>query len=218
MMATRGILAVLFGVVVALWRIPVFDAVIVSFGTYAIVDGILALASALRAARPRTAGWPIAFEGVVSVVLGVLAFTWPFFPQRVIVVGEATHGSSEFYRMRARITRELPSVLSGRGFTLQQPLGGKVFPRIPAPVAVHFAIARELPLEALEARVERQPWRLRRVLDADRGTVRNPHRERAPYGPSSLRTVVVEERHLGSERLHLDRLERGAEPVRDPGA
>jgi uncharacterized membrane protein HdeD (DUF308 family) len=86
MIATRGILAVLFGVVVALWRIPVFDAVIVSFGTYAIVDGILALASALRAARPRTAGWPIALEGVVSVVLGVLAFTWPFFPQRVIVV------------------------------------------------------------------------------------------------------------------------------------
>ena len=69
-----------------LWRIPVFDAVIVSFGTYAIADGILAIASALRAARPRTAGWPIALEGIVSVVLGVLAFAWPFFPQRVIAV------------------------------------------------------------------------------------------------------------------------------------
>jgi uncharacterized membrane protein HdeD (DUF308 family) len=86
MMAGRGILAVLFGTAILLWRIPVLDAVIVSFGTYAIVDGILAIASALRAARPRTAAWPIALEGIISVVLGALAFTWPLLPQRVIVV------------------------------------------------------------------------------------------------------------------------------------
>ncbi len=86
MMAGRGILAVLFGSVIALWRVPVFDAVIVSFGTYAIADGILAIASALRAARPRMAGWPIALEGIVSVVLGVLVFVWPFFPRRAIGV------------------------------------------------------------------------------------------------------------------------------------
>jgi uncharacterized membrane protein HdeD (DUF308 family) len=86
MMACRGILAVLFGCVIAVWRVPVFDAVIVSFGTYAIADGILAIASAFRAASPRTAGWPIALEGIVSVLLGGLAFTWPFFPQPVIAV------------------------------------------------------------------------------------------------------------------------------------
>jgi uncharacterized membrane protein HdeD (DUF308 family) len=86
MMAGRGILAVLFGTVILLWRIPVFDAVIVSFGTYAIADGILAIASAIRAARPRTAGWPIALAGIVSVALGALAFTVPFFPNRLIAV------------------------------------------------------------------------------------------------------------------------------------
>lgn len=84
MMAGRGVLAVLFGAAIALWRIPVLDAVLVSFGTYAIADGILAIASVLRAARPRTAGRPIALEGIVSVVLGVLAFTWPIVPRRVI--------------------------------------------------------------------------------------------------------------------------------------
>ena len=86
MIAGRGLLAVLFGSVIALWRIPVFDAVIVSFGTYAILDGLLAIVSAVRAARPRMAGWPIALEGTVSVVLGVLAFVWPFFPRRAITV------------------------------------------------------------------------------------------------------------------------------------
>ena len=86
MMAGRGILAVLFGAVIALWRVPVFDAVIVSFGTYAIADGILAIASAARAAWPRTAGWAIALEGGVSVVLGVVAFVWPFLPRGTIGV------------------------------------------------------------------------------------------------------------------------------------
>ena len=75
MMAGRGVLAVLFGAAIALWRIPVFHAVVVSFGTYAIADGILAIASALRAARPRT-GWPIALEGIISVCFGVMAFDW----------------------------------------------------------------------------------------------------------------------------------------------
>ena len=84
MMAARGILAVAFGSAIALWRMPVFDAVILSFGAYAIADGILAIASAFRAARPRTAGWPIALEGIISVVLGVLAFAWPFLPRGAI--------------------------------------------------------------------------------------------------------------------------------------
>ncbi len=86
MMAARGVLAVLFGAAIALWRIPVFDALVVSFGTYAIADGILTIASALRAARTRMTGWSIALEGIVSVVLGGLALTWPRVPQRVFVV------------------------------------------------------------------------------------------------------------------------------------
>src|SRR5439155_10494267 len=35
--------------------------------------------------------------------------------RRVVLIGEASHGTSEFYRMRARITREL---VEGRGFTV----------------------------------------------------------------------------------------------------
>jgi uncharacterized membrane protein HdeD (DUF308 family) len=86
MMAGRGVLAVLFGAAIRLWRVPVFDAVIASFGAYAIADGMLAIASALRAARPRMTGWPIALEGIVSVSLGGLAIAWPFVPRRVLMV------------------------------------------------------------------------------------------------------------------------------------
>ncbi len=86
MMAGRGVLAMLFGAAIALWRVPVFDAVVVSFGAYAILDGLLAISSALRAARSWTAGWPIALEGVISAVLGTAALNFPLFPDRVIDV------------------------------------------------------------------------------------------------------------------------------------
>jgi uncharacterized membrane protein HdeD (DUF308 family) len=86
MMAARGVLAMMFGAAIALWRLPVFDAVIVSFGAYAIADGILAIASAVRAAHPRTTGGPIVLGGIISVVLGVVAFVWPFLPRGVIGV------------------------------------------------------------------------------------------------------------------------------------
>jgi uncharacterized membrane protein HdeD (DUF308 family) len=86
MMAGRGVLAILFGAAIALWRIPVFDAVVVSFGTYAIADGILAIAAALSAARARMGGGAIVLEGVISIVLGVLVLVWPVFPRGTIGV------------------------------------------------------------------------------------------------------------------------------------
>ena len=86
MVATRGILAALFGCVMAVWRVPVLDSVILPFATYAIADGVLAIASALRAAQPRMAGWPVALEGVVSIALGYLALAWPFLPRQVFLV------------------------------------------------------------------------------------------------------------------------------------
>jgi uncharacterized membrane protein HdeD (DUF308 family) len=50
MMAGRGVLAMLLGICMMLWRVPTFEAVIVPFAVYALADGILAIASAFRAA------------------------------------------------------------------------------------------------------------------------------------------------------------------------
>jgi uncharacterized membrane protein HdeD (DUF308 family) len=109
MMAGRGILAVLFGAAITLWRTPVFDAVIISFGTYAIADGLLAIAAALRVARAQLTGWPVALEGVISIVLGVLAFVWPPFPRgaiRVLVAWGLLTGMCEVVAA-ARLPRQL---------------------------------------------------------------------------------------------------------------
>jgi uncharacterized membrane protein HdeD (DUF308 family) len=85
LMAARGVLAIGLGVTMLVWRTPVLDAIVLPFATYAVIDGALAIAAVLRAARPRIAGWPMALEGAVSVALGVLAVVWPFLSTRVIV-------------------------------------------------------------------------------------------------------------------------------------
>jgi uncharacterized membrane protein HdeD (DUF308 family) len=76
----RGGLAVLFGLAVLLWRDLTLGLLVIVFGTYAIVDGIVALASALRASSTPSEAWPMISEGLVSLIFGVLAFVWPFVP------------------------------------------------------------------------------------------------------------------------------------------
>jgi uncharacterized membrane protein HdeD (DUF308 family) len=86
MIAARGVLAVVFGGVLALGRVPTVSAVIVLFGVYATVDGVLAIVSGLRTARPRTAGWPIVVEGLASVGFGALAVAWLVVPGPLLVL------------------------------------------------------------------------------------------------------------------------------------
>lgn len=84
MVAARGALAVLFGAAILFWSAPIFTVVAGAFGAYAIADGLLAIASAVRSHSVRTAGWSIVLEGIVSVALGALALNGPLLPERVI--------------------------------------------------------------------------------------------------------------------------------------
>jgi uncharacterized membrane protein HdeD (DUF308 family) len=77
LLAARGVLAILLGLSLMLWRVPRFQAVIVPFAIYAFIDGVLAITSALRVAGSRIEGWPIVLEGIVSVVAGVLVLVAP---------------------------------------------------------------------------------------------------------------------------------------------
>ena len=71
----RGIAAVLFGLAVSFWpRETPFD-LLVFFGSYALVDGILALVAGMRGSGGGR--WLLLVEGVLGVVAGLIAFLWP---------------------------------------------------------------------------------------------------------------------------------------------
>ena len=85
MVASRGGLAILFGLAILLWRTVTLNELVTLFGAYAFLDGVYTLLSVLR----RSSGhplewWPVAAEGVAGVVLGALAIVWPWVSYRFI--------------------------------------------------------------------------------------------------------------------------------------
>jgi uncharacterized membrane protein HdeD (DUF308 family) len=77
-LALRGALAVLFGVIAVIWPDITLRVLVLLFGFYALVDGLLALAATIVGGRLVSArrGWLIV-EGVAGIAAGVFTFLWP---------------------------------------------------------------------------------------------------------------------------------------------
>jgi uncharacterized membrane protein HdeD (DUF308 family) len=73
-----GIAAVLFGVVALVWPGITLLALVVLFGAYAIVGGVLTLISGIDLATEHARHWvPMVFSGLFGVAIGVLTFFRP---------------------------------------------------------------------------------------------------------------------------------------------
>jgi uncharacterized membrane protein HdeD (DUF308 family) len=76
LLAVRGLLAVGFGVVTLVWPEITLWAVVVTWGVFALLDGLGSLAAAFTGNVVRGRGWLIV-HGVLGVAAGVVAFVWP---------------------------------------------------------------------------------------------------------------------------------------------
>jgi uncharacterized membrane protein HdeD (DUF308 family) len=72
----RGVAAVLFGLLALIWPDITVFVLVVLFGAYALVDGVLALVAAATGENRGRRGWLI-FAGVVGVLAGIVTFLWP---------------------------------------------------------------------------------------------------------------------------------------------
>jgi uncharacterized membrane protein HdeD (DUF308 family) len=88
MMAVRGLLAMLFGIAILAWPHVSLWTVVVLFGGYAILDGLWAIGSVVRASPwgPTREVWPVIAEGGASIGLGILALVWPFLSHETILI------------------------------------------------------------------------------------------------------------------------------------
>ena len=73
--ALRGLAAIIFGILAFIWPGMTLAVLILFFGAYAIIDGVLALYSAIRS-RGEHVGGPL-LEGVLGIGAGLVAFFWP---------------------------------------------------------------------------------------------------------------------------------------------
>jgi uncharacterized membrane protein HdeD (DUF308 family) len=75
--ALRGIFAIIFGIIALFMPGAALLALVLLFAAYMVVDGILAIVAAVRAARQHERwGWLIV-EGIVDLIAGGIAVVWP---------------------------------------------------------------------------------------------------------------------------------------------
>ncbi len=76
-LALRGIAAILFAVIAIFSPEITATALVLLFGIYALFDGILALVAALRAARRHGRSGALLLEGILDILIAIIAFAWP---------------------------------------------------------------------------------------------------------------------------------------------
>jgi uncharacterized membrane protein HdeD (DUF308 family) len=87
LVALRGFLALVFGVIALAWPRITLLALVFVFGIYAIVDGVTSLYSAItrRYLRGEDRAW-LVLQGILGIVVGVLVFVWPGITGLILLV------------------------------------------------------------------------------------------------------------------------------------
>jgi uncharacterized membrane protein HdeD (DUF308 family) len=76
MLALRGVLAVLFGLLALIAPIATLTVLVLFWGAFALVDGVFAIIAAFRVAGGRGRWWLI-IEGVLGILAGIVTFLYP---------------------------------------------------------------------------------------------------------------------------------------------
>jgi uncharacterized membrane protein HdeD (DUF308 family) len=77
MILVRGILAILFGIVTLLMPGISLIVLVVLFGVYALLDGIIRSIVAIKDRKEYPDWWLMLLAGLVSIAAGVATFVWP---------------------------------------------------------------------------------------------------------------------------------------------
>lgn len=116
----RGVLAVIFGLLTFAWPVITVHVLVIMFGIYAFIDGVLNLAGAWRRSQQQRRWGAVLFEGIAGILAGLVAMVWPAITVIVLlgVIGiwAIITGVLEILaaiRLRKHITGEWILALSG---------------------------------------------------------------------------------------------------------
>ena len=75
--ALRGVAAILFGVLAFISPGTTILALVIVFGIYAIIDGVLAVIAAFRIRKVVDQWWVVLLEGLAGILVGIIALVYP---------------------------------------------------------------------------------------------------------------------------------------------
>jgi uncharacterized membrane protein HdeD (DUF308 family) len=73
----RGIAAILFGVLTFLWPGITLTALVLLFGAYALIDGVLSIVGAITKQRGRGRWWALVLKGVFGIIAAGVTVVFP---------------------------------------------------------------------------------------------------------------------------------------------
>jgi len=73
----RGVCGVVFGLAAFVWPGLTLTVLVLLYGAYALVDGVLAVIWSLAARHPGAFPWGVLLAGVAGTFFGVITFLWP---------------------------------------------------------------------------------------------------------------------------------------------
>lgn len=77
MIALRGVIAILFGIMAFVAPVAVILSLAVLFGVYLLIDGVVGLVSAFRTKQSDQRWWLLLAEAALNIVMGGLAIVFP---------------------------------------------------------------------------------------------------------------------------------------------
>jgi uncharacterized membrane protein HdeD (DUF308 family) len=76
-LALRGVLAVIFGLMVLVWPGLSLYVLVLFFGANALIDGVLAVVAAFRGSASGGRWWGMLIQGILGIATGIVTFVWP---------------------------------------------------------------------------------------------------------------------------------------------
>jgi uncharacterized membrane protein HdeD (DUF308 family) len=73
----RGVVGILMGILTFLWPGITIAAIVIVFGAYALIDGVVNLAGVFKAREKDEPWWALLIEGLVGIIAGLTALFWP---------------------------------------------------------------------------------------------------------------------------------------------
>ena len=119
-LVVRGLIAIALGIVTLAWPGVTISALVLLFGIYSFVDGVLGFAGAVRASKHHERWGYLVAEGILGVLAALVTFAWPAITAialvYVIAAWAVITGALEIaaaFRLRKYITGELLLGLAG---------------------------------------------------------------------------------------------------------
>ena len=73
----RGLLAILVGILTFAWPGITLAALVLLFGAYALIDGVVSIVGAWRAAEARERWGSLLIEGIAGIIAAIVTIVWP---------------------------------------------------------------------------------------------------------------------------------------------